>query len=295
MSARTAKILKPLLKILFSALLLWFVLKKIDLQRLEAALSEADAVWLALALLLFNFSKIASAFRLNIYFRTIGLKLSESYNLVLYYVGMFYNLFLPGGIGGDGYKIYLLGKHFHKPIKPLFQAVLLDRLSGLAALIFYALLLYAASDYGRIVGTWSIFAALGLAAAVFPVAWAATKWLFPAFLSVFKSTTFWGLGVQLLQLASAVAILAALAVDHARFEYLTLFLISSVAAVLPLTIGGVGIREVTFLYGLELIHEEPSLGVTFSFLFFIITALSSLTGLFLLRRVVPEPKEVGDG
>jgi len=32
---------------------------------------------------------------------------------------MFYNLFLPGGIGGDGYKIYLLNKLSNKSIKSL--------------------------------------------------------------------------------------------------------------------------------------------------------------------------------
>jgi len=69
---------------------------------------------------------------------------------------------------------------------------------------------------------------------------------------------------------------------------MTLFLVSSVVAVLPLTIGGVGVRELTFLYGLEFIGEEPSLGVTFSFLFFIITAISSLMGLFLLNRLSVE-------
>ncbi|WP_353662542.1 lysylphosphatidylglycerol synthase transmembrane domain-containing protein [Hydrogenimonas sp. SS33] len=292
MPANMPKIAKPVLKILFTGLLLWFVFKKIDLARLEAALREADPLWLAVAFLFFNLSKIAGAWRLNLYFRAIGLKLSQGYNLMLYYVGMFYNLFLPGGIGGDGYKIYLLGKHFQKPVKPLFQAVLLDRLSGLAALVFYGLVLYAFSDYARIVGFWSVALALLLAVALFPLAWLANKVLFPAFLDLFKSTTLWGLGVQLLQLLSALAILAALALHHALFEYLTLFLLSSVMAVLPLTVGGVGIREVTFLYGLKAIGEEPSLGVTFSFLFFIITALSSLAGFFLLNRVAPTKERV---
>jgi len=100
----------------------------------------------------------------------------------------------------------------------------------------------------------------------------------------------WGLGVQLLQLLCAWTILASLSIDHAVLEYLTLFLVSSVVAVLPLTIGGVGVRELTFLYGLGYIGEEPSLGVTFSFLFFMITALSSLMGLFLLNRVTHTPK-----
>ncbi len=286
-ATRMKKTLKLLLKLLLTFAALWFVLHKIDIDRLKASLQAADPLWLFWAFVLFNLSKIASALRLNIYFRAIGLRLEEGYNLILYYVGMFYNLFLPGGIGGDGYKIYLLNRHFKHGVKPLFQAVLLDRLSGLAALAFYAALLFAISDYARLLGGWTLWTSPLLASLVFPVAYYATKYLFAPFLQVFKTTMIWGLFVQMLQLLSAWAILGSLSIDHALFEYLTLFLVSSVVAVLPLTIGGVGVRELTFLYGLQIIGEEPSLGVTFSFLFFMITALSSLFGLFLLNRVTP--------
>ncbi len=284
---------KLLLKILFTAAALWFVFDKVDIRKLSEALAEADPFWLFGALVLFNLSKIASALRLNLYFDAIGLKLTQSYNLILYYVGMFYNLFLPGGIGGDGYKVYLLNKHFKTGIKPLLQAVLLDRLSGLAGLVIYALLLFAVSSYASINDLFSPLAIV-LAASVIPLSYLATRLFFRSFLSVFGSTMLWGLGVQFLQLICAWMILKSLGIEDMTIEYLTLFLVSSVVAVLPLTIGGVGIRELTFLYGLEFLGVEPSLGVTFSFLFFAITALSSLTGLFLLNRVTTHGEKRGD-
>ncbi|WP_300366319.1 lysylphosphatidylglycerol synthase transmembrane domain-containing protein [Hydrogenimonas sp.] len=284
------KKIKLLLKILLTTAALWFVLHKIDLDRLQTALQSANPLWLFGAFVTFNLSKIASALRLNLYFKTIGLKLETSYNLILYYVGMFYNLFLPGGIGGDGYKIYLLNRHFKQGVAILFQAVLLDRLSGLAALLFYAVLLYAGSEYAMMHPSGTPLALL-VAFLVFPIAYIATKRFFAPFLEVFKPTMAWGLGVQFLQLVSAWMIVESLGIDRMVLEYLTLFLISSVVAVLPLTIGGVGVRELTFLYGLEWIGQEPALGVTFSFLFFMITALSSFLGLFLLNRVQPNSVE----
>lgn len=280
--------IKLLIKILLTFAALWFVLYKVDIERLKESLQNADSIWLFIAFILFNLSKIVSSFRLNIYFKAIGLKLSEKFNLTLYYVGMFYNLFLPGGIGGDGYKIYLLNKYYKQGIKPLFQAVLLDRLSGLFALAFYACLLFAFSDYSELLGNWTKWLALILSIFLFPIAYFATKWFFKEFLICFNQTLVWGFAVQLLQLLSALAIIKSLYIGHSNLEYMTLFLVSSVVAVLPLTIGGVGVRELTFLYGLEFIGEEPSLGVTFSFLFFIITAISSLMGLFLLNRLSVE-------
>jgi hypothetical protein len=47
-----------------------------------------------------------------------GLKLNPKYNLRLYFLGLFYNVLLPGGIGGDGYKIFMSeAKHIKFPAK----------------------------------------------------------------------------------------------------------------------------------------------------------------------------------
>ena len=69
--------------------------------------------------------------------------------------------------------------------------------------------------------------------------------------------------------------------NASMIDYLTLFLISSVVAVLPISIGGIGVRELTFLYGFSLIGGDTTMAVTFSLIFFVITALSSLLGAFI--------------
>ena len=50
--------------------------------------------------------------------------------LCLCYVGMFYNLFLPGGIGGDAYKVYQLRKYHQGRTFAIVQAMIFDRLNG---------------------------------------------------------------------------------------------------------------------------------------------------------------------
>ena len=285
MSDNLARRLKLLLKLAFTAGALWYVLAKIDTRILMQTLQRAEWGWTLLGLLFFNLSKIASAWRLNLLFEAIGLRLSNLYNLKLYYVGMFYNLFLPGGIGGDGYKMFLLNRHKKIAVKSLFSALLYDRLSGLTALLFYALLLFYASNYTRYLGPLGGQIALITAILVFPVAYIATARFFKAFVHAFLPLMGWGLAVQALQIASALCLLTALGIGEYRLEYLTLFLLSSVAAVLPLSVGGVGVRELTFLYGLQAIGQPPEEGVTFSFLFFLVTLVSSLGGLAFVKNI----------
>ena len=125
---------KFLLKCLLSGVALYIVFRNIDRQQFVHVIFRADPRWLFAAVVLYNLSKIVSAFRLNYYFRDMRLRLSEKDNLLLYYIGMFYNLFLPGGIGGDGYKVYVLNRDLDTPLKPAIQAILFDRLSGMIAL-----------------------------------------------------------------------------------------------------------------------------------------------------------------
>jgi hypothetical protein len=57
-------------------------------------------------------------------------------------------------------------------------------------------------------------------------------------------------------------------------------LISSIVSVIQLTIGGIGSREVTFLYGATLLGLDTNTSVGVSVLFFLITAVISLIGIY---------------
>src|SRR5690606_15857023 len=135
------KTLKTTLKLVLTGLALYLVFRKIDSAQLLQVVKTIQWVWLVPAVVVFVGSKVATAIRLNLYFKNIGLNISERQNWRLYLIGMFYNLFLPGGIGGDGYKIYLLNKHYQTPVKSLVQASILDRLGGMVAIVFLLLAL----------------------------------------------------------------------------------------------------------------------------------------------------------
>ena len=279
------KKIKVALKIVISIALIYLVLRNIDTSKLFETIKKSNIWWLLVAFIFFNLSKIVSAIRLNWYFKDCGVNLSTKTNLILYYIGMFYNLFLPGGIGGDGYKIYLLKKRFNTKVSKLLQATLLDRLSGLIALLFLASLLFIFSKYGTLYPLLK-WLAVTVAIVIYPIFIYMHKRLFKGFLTYLKQTTLYGLLVQILQLITAIFIILALKDSVPIVEFLFLFLFSSVVAVLPLTIGGVGAREFTFLYGLKLLSLEPTSGVAFSFIFFLITFISSAIGALFLHKEI---------
>lgn len=277
------KTLKLFLKLTLTGLAVFLVFRKIDTNELGLILKSASPVWLLFAFLLFVLSKIFTAFRLNLYFKNIGLQISEKKNIILYGIGMFYNLFLPGGIGGDGYKVYLLNKHFKTPVKQLVQASLLDRLGGLVAIIFIllGLLLFVDIDISLIptvpISTVSIILLL----ITYPVFFLINKLIFSKFIPSFLTANLYSIGGQIAQMVAAYFILVSLGIDEKILEYQFVFLLSSIVAVLPLTIGGVGARELVFIYSHEYIGIDKNAAVAFSLIFFLISAITSFIGAFL--------------
>jgi uncharacterized membrane protein YbhN (UPF0104 family) len=276
------RLIKLALKIVLSILAVYLVIDKIDLTKTKTIFASINYGWLALGFFIFTLSRIVGARRLNLYFSQTGLKLSEILNLKLYYLGMFYNLFLPGGIGGDGYKIFFLNRHFQVKKISLLKATLLDRVSGLFALIFLAAIFFMFTSFISLFGL-SIFWPLAVALLIFPLSYLFNLLLFKTFLPIFKSSTIYAILLQGLQALSALFILYALNENAYLSDYLTIFLISSVVAVLPVSIGGIGARELTFVYLLEFLQRDYNIGVALSVLFFLFTFFSSLWGVVYMH------------
>ena len=273
--AKLKKRLQLLLKIVLTGVALFIVFQKVELSRIAAVMRYAHAIWFLPAFIFFNLSKIISALRLNVLFREIPIHLDNWKNLRLYYLGMFYNLFLPGGIGGDGYKVIYLKKRNNTSTKRIVQAVLMDRISGLVALIVLVL-----AFCGFILPHPYRYAALVLSVFVVPAFYLGSKILFPTFLKPFYQINLQSLLVQGCQVICALFILLALQTTSYYPEYLALFLVSSIITIVPVTVGGVGMRELVFVYAATVFPIDEEKAVTLGFVFFLITGVSSLAGAF---------------
>ena len=267
------------LKILITIACFWYISTKIDFAEAWHSLFRANWWFLFIAILFYFISKLVSGLRLNINFRNIKVYLSEWDNLKLYWLGMFYNLFLPGAISGDAYKVILLNKVYKAPIKKTSIAVLLDRFSGLLGL---AVLL---SVYGIIVFDDYLFQILLISGSCLTIIvfYLLIRSFFNQFLPGFMHTLLLGILVQALQIICIYFIMWSLQISLIQSEWIILFLASSAISVLPISLGGgLGTRELVFAEGASFFHLKPELGIIISLLFYFNNVVSSVWGAYFV-------------
>lgn len=269
------------IKVVLSLAALYFVFTRINPEQIREIYAQSRPLLLIPAILLFVISKVCSAWRLNIFFERIDILLRFVENLKLYWVGMFYNMFLPGGIGGDGYKVLILKQQSTAPTRQIIGAVFFDRVWGVFLLSVLAFFLTIHIIFHPDPLIWaSVPGSL--------LVFRAGLWLANRFMNVYSpvllKTTILSLGVQLLQMASLMFLLFAFNEFENYIIWLVIFLVSSVVSVLPVSIGGAGAREVTFLYGAKWFALDPALAVTLSLTLYFITALVSFSGIVFVFK-----------
>ena len=266
---------KTILKTGISGLIIFLVLRAVDRGLLLEILGHSNPLWLCWALAWFVCSKVLAANRYNNLLQTDGIQLTTRQQLHLYWLGMYYNLLLPGGISGDGYKIKRLMDEFDKPFRRLFSITLYDRISGMLALGQICLVLGVGLP---VLQTYWWLLLFGVAVSI-PI----SKWLFDRMtgsaVSIWGHTTLQSLGVQLTQLLSVLGIVLALHEPAQWLGYSVVFLVSSVVAMLPLTIGGAGARELTFLWGAQVLHLSAEKSVAIAFVFYLVSTAVALYGI----------------
>jgi uncharacterized membrane protein YbhN (UPF0104 family) len=191
---------------------------------------------------------------------------------------MFYNLFLPGGVGGDGYKIFYLSKKFSVKKRKVFWSVLFDRISGVISLLVL-IIIFSYFITINISFPYQYFIWL-LIPVVLLISILILKKYFPHFASIFWNTFLHSLSVQGAQVICALLILVSIGMPDKVMNYLFLFLISSIVAMLPISIGGMGLRELTFLYGAGILKLNVEISVALSLMFYLISVFVSLFGIY---------------
>ena len=270
--------LKTLLKLTVLVVIIILIVRKIDERLLLRVLTSIQPLWILWALLWFALSKFIAAMRFNTLLRTDGIHLATWQNVKLYWLCMYYNLLLPGGISGDGYKIKVLMDHFKRPFKRLLTLTLVDRISGMIALGQLGLVLMYFIPFTQPYRPWIIPAFI----LSLMVIWQLYR--FSRVGTIWWLNTVQSIGVQGAQAVATLGLVYALGQQSHWADYLILFLVSSLVAMVPMTIGGAGARELTFLYGSKFLAIDAEKAVAIAFLFYLVSTFISFLGiLFSLK------------
>ncbi len=274
-----------------TGLAFYLVFKKVSWKEFSMLFRQLELFWVAVAFLLYNVSQCVSAARLWSFYRLLDIPVSYTENLRLYYKAMFYGLFLPGGISGDAYKVFWLQHKYKRTYRELITATLSDRANGLVVLLSIGMLMVVAV-YKKLAMYIDNLPLVIILLLIF--GWILYVWLMYSFVKPFYQlilkATILSIIIQCLQLLAFFCIMAALNISASQWIlYGILFYAGSVASALPLSIGGMGIREWVMVTGAGIFALQQEYAFTASFTFFLVVSLSSLCGA-VLNFISPENK-----
>ena len=217
-------------------------------------------------LTMYILSKAIAALRLKVLIDP-SCPMSTFDHISLCFRAMLYSFILPGGISADIYKVHELNRVFSVSRTPLAKSMLIDRLSGLLALSTMAgsLLVF------HFLNSYSFISLIVLL--VFLV-FASSKLIDRRLTQAYLLSFF----VQGLQ-ASAIVVLCFTLQLPEKVTYVTISLLSAIVAMLPITLGGIGGRELASTYLTEFLGGQPEYAVLGAMCMSLISVLSSLTAL----------------
>jgi len=304
---------KILLRAVVSGVLLGILLRQLNLRDLVGNFQNLTVSFVLLAWVYYALCEWLSAYRWQLLLAAKRVYVRVSKLFAFYLVSMFLNNFMPGGLGGDVVKTYDLYRYTGQG-RVAVVSVFLERFTGLAGL---SILSIAALAIGfQHLHSPLILAIVGGTALLLAVVVMFVWWppLAGPFVWLLAKLFPWKIGEQLQKLHSALAgyrhhwktLLAtvglsviiqfmfavyfgivAYALNVAiDVRYFILFLpIISLATALPISIGGLGVREATMVYlfaGVGVAAEDVvAVGLTAQL---IATLFSCWGGLVLLLR-----------
>jgi uncharacterized membrane protein YbhN (UPF0104 family) len=241
-----------------TALLLVWLARTADWKMVGPTLASASPLWLLAAALCYLTSQFASVARWRLLVRAGRIGGSFSRLLAVYFEGMFVNLCLPTSIGGDVLKVLRIGGACDK--KAATATVVADRASGVVALVVLlglGLLMRYHDTLPGFVFPLILVCLLMLELAVLVGA----RFALPQFAkpdnlvgrtlravplvaeAPWPRVLGWALVVQSLNVAAVAAAAHAIGVTITVAGLLVATEMASLAAALPLSVAGVGVRE----------------------------------------------------
>jgi uncharacterized protein (TIRG00374 family) len=141
--SRRRRALLPLLKFLIGAALLLLLFSRQNIRWSDLAETvthlSAQPVWLAATLLLVLACLLCGALRWWTALVGLGVRISRRRAAALFLVGHFFNGFLPGSTGGDVARAFYMAREMHGQRPEAILSIVVERLAGVAILLLLTL------------------------------------------------------------------------------------------------------------------------------------------------------------
>lgn len=304
-------------KLLVSCGLIYYLAAGMDWQELSAVFARTSVLLFALAVLLFVLSNCLGATQWFLLLQAQNLNVSLRRALVFYFVGIFFNNVLLGNIGGDAMRMYDIHRLTGQSSAGVV-ATIMDRLVGLFSTCLLALLAYpviAGSSrtwlVSVLVPVWLglvAIIAMGLSRRLGGLLEALLCRVVPARVAelvhslrrtvmVYRDQVpllalvgLISLGVQFFRILVYYQAGRAVGMDPGLIYFVCFQPVAAIIAALPISIGGLGVREGTLVGLFGGIGVPSKLALAMSLTGYIAGILASLLGgvAFVLRRVEPQ-------
>lgn len=300
------------LKIFVSfGILVYLFTRVVHIGDLWANLKEAKVSYFLAAVAVYFAVQTLSAYRWYLLLKPLNLTTSFPRILALFYLGMYFNFFLPSSIGGDFFKVYYLNKETGR-LSASTATVFVDRDIGMGGLLVIAI---AAAVWGRTsvppengVLLAPVFAVIGLAfiAANLALFYRPTYKLLHRLLSMFRmkkadervESLFesvnsyrgkWRLAAVTLLISFGVQIGCAIAnmlaagaiglkTQHGWIDYMVFIPAIGLIGMIPLSVNGAGWREASYILFFQSVGAEAHQAATLSLLWLGLIVVTSLPG-----------------
>jgi len=295
--------MKPRLRALVSIALLALVLWRLDLGRTLELLRSLEFGWMVLTLAVIVAGVFWSAWKWRILAAALGVGCSYLHLVRWYFIGSFFNHFLPTTVGGDAVRVTLLSRSSGQ-IPASICSVLAERLTGIIALVGIAaagawlvpvpaelrfltltyLILLLALLAG---GAWLLRGRHTPAKLEKPAGWKAKARYYAGLYAgqiasyrnhrpTLAAALLLSIGFQLLAITVGYLVGRTLEIPVAWSTCLLCIPLATLAALLPVSINGIGVRETAYvaLFTRSGLSSEQAFLIGFgTFVFVLLTSL----------------------
>ncbi len=309
-SAEQSRLLKFTLRAGLSALIVGVLAYKINWPKLKHTFEQMQLGLTAIAFAMLHIGQSFSSWRWKMIAEPLGFKESYGRFRSLFYIGAFFNLFLPTSIGGDAVRGWMLARTKDRRWAAI-GSVIADRVAGVTSMLMMACIAtlgpLGESPWWVPVLPWAIIGCLFLTMALLPRMTGYSRKIQALVEALGWSKGRWGIwwkaiGLSFIVqgLATLQVILLGIALDLsvAWYAYLVVVPLVTLLTMLPLTFNGIGVREYSLVLLLAPFGVSQEQGTALGLGWFALTVGVGLVGgVFYLisdRSTVPAATDLSE-